>query len=100
MLPELRFDQGDISILAKEGCFPLPIGIGFGDNFNGNIKSVNWPDISNYKIGTMKSRIKQYVFKIIWYVLPSKLKLSAGHFLVRVGRLLVKLSNGNPDRLT
>ena len=99
-LPELRFDQGDISVLAKGGYFPLPIEADSGDNFNGSIKAINWPDISNYKFGVQKNSIKQYILAIIWHVIPSEIKLRIGYFLVRLGRLFVKLSNGNPDRLT
>lgn len=99
VLPELRFDQGDISVLAKEGYFPLSVGAGFGDNFNGNIKAVNWPNIANYKIGVTKSRIRRGVYAFIAYAVPNAIKLPLGRFIVRLGRLLVKLSDGNPDRL-
>jgi len=102
ILPELKFDRGDISVLARGGFFPLPIGTGdgAGDNFNGSIKALNWPNISKYRIGTQRSRLRQIAFELIDRTLPNKTKARVGRFLVRLGRFLVRLSTANPDRLT
>ncbi len=101
-LPELRCDRGDISVLAGEGLFPLPIGTGdgVGDNFYGSIKAVNWPNISRYRTGTKNSRVKQCALTIIDRALPMGIKYRAGRFLVKLGRLLLKVSVANPDRLS
>jgi len=100
LLPELRFDQGDIATLAREDLFPVPIRDGKGDNFYGNIKSINWPNVSDYRIGVGIKGIKRTVLKIVLYVLPNEIRFRVGYFILRLGRLLVKLSDGNPNRLT
>jgi SAM-dependent methyltransferase len=100
LLPELRFDQGDISILSKENYFPVPIRDGNGDNFYGNIKFVNWPNISDYRISVGTKGIKQSILSVVLSVLPSEIRSRVGYILLRLGRLLVKLSEGNPNRLT
>jgi SAM-dependent methyltransferase len=88
-LPKLRFDRGDIQILAREGFWPSPIGAGgFGDSFNGNIMAINWPNVENMQV--QKSRICwQIVFKVLYFV-PSVIKLPLGKFLVKAGNKLLE----------
>lgn len=99
-LPELRFDQGDIATLAKGGYFPLPIKDGCGDNFNGSIKSINWPNISDYRVSVEVRGIKQFILSVIKYFMPSEFRYRSGLFLLRLGRLLLRLTEVNPDRLS
>jgi SAM-dependent methyltransferase len=55
-MPQLRFDQGDISVLAKNGYFPSAINGDASDSFNGDIRSINWPNESNYKFGAQNKK--------------------------------------------
>lgn len=107
VLLELRFDRGDIAVLARENFFPLPIGKGDGgsDSFNGNVKSINWQNISKFRIAskridTTNNRFKQYGLEGIDRILPNKSKLQIGRFLKRLGNFLVRHSIDAPDRLT
>ena len=98
-LPELRFDSGDITLLARGGFFPLPIGYdGFGDNFNGNIKSVNWPNVSKYMMSAQSTPLKRIFYKVIARV-PQSIRMPLGNFLLKLGRLLTAFSVDNADRL-
>jgi SAM-dependent methyltransferase len=98
VLPELRFDQGDIRTLSKEGFFPVPIRDGNGDHFYGNIKSVNWPKISDFRVSVETRGIRRFL-SVVLHAIPNKILFRIGYFILRLGRLLVKQSEGNPERL-
>jgi hypothetical protein len=68
-LPQLRFDYSDISVLAREGFFPLPIGIdGFGDSFNGDIRAINWPNVWQYETPVRINILRRATHKIIFLI--------------------------------
>lgn len=106
-LPPLRGDRGDISILQRDGFFPLPIVTkdGFNDCFYGDVLSINWDSSSiilkklyNTKIESSKlkkagKRILTFVFKF----LPNKIKYKLSDGLISLGSILKNnpLNNSN-----
>jgi SAM-dependent methyltransferase len=99
-LPQLRFDRGDISVLAKEGFFPLPIGDGdgFADKFNGAIKAINWPNVSRYALSAQSNPIRRIVY-ILVLIIPAPIRFGIGRILLKLGKLLIKTSCKNIIRL-
>ena len=100
ILPELRFDGGDISVLAKGGYFPLPIGCGdgFSDQFNGAIKAINWPNVSHYSLSAHSNPVR-HIVHILASMLPDSIRFGLGRILLKSGRLLIKTSGRNAIRL-
>lgn len=67
-MPVLRGDRGDIHILTEARLFPVPIQNvnGVCDNFNGNIKALNWDnaeELLDKKKGVPSKRL-QFMRKI------------------------------------
>lgn len=93
VLPCLRFDQGDIKTIADAGLFPAQIGNLLSDHFNGHVKSINWPNISEYSFGSESSFFRRIIYSLIILIIPNSFKLNLANFLSRTGRLLIKLSN-------
>ena len=62
LLPNLRYDRGDISKLNKAKLFPLPIeNAGYNDDaFTGRIRAVNWYNIDALPLNINKN--KEYYF--------------------------------------
>ncbi|MBI3793936.1 MAG: class I SAM-dependent methyltransferase [Nitrospinae bacterium] len=92
-LPQLRHDKGDISLLAKEGFFPLPVG---GDHFDGSIKAVNWPDPSKCARGDLKRRPFKRLLSLI---LPLGAKIWLARKLSKLTKFLVRTAPGNSTEL-
>jgi SAM-dependent methyltransferase len=93
LLPSLRFDQGDISTLIRNDWFPTQIGCSNVDNFNGNIRSVNWPNVSDFRAGIDERGLKRFIILVVKYVIPSSVIYRIGNSLLRLGRLFVKISD-------
>jgi SAM-dependent methyltransferase len=99
-LPQLRFDFGDISVLAREGFFPLPIGIdGFGESFNGDIRAINWPNVSQYETPVQINVLRRTTHQII-FLIPIAIRLPIGKFLAKLGSFLMRSPIENSKHLT
>lgn len=95
-LPPLRFDRGDISILAQQGFWPASVESGKKDNdsFYGDILSINWdPKSKLLKKITQKfggSKLKNSLFflpeKVILKCLPVKIRFKLSRFFALLSK--------------
>jgi len=96
ILPPILGDIGDISLLQKNGLFPLPIISSDGSNncFFGNIRSINWDPSSEIlrKINTVQysntNKIFFSFFIIFSNILPKKIRQLLGNILLKGGKIL------------
>jgi len=83
-LPPLRYDRGDISILAKNGFWPADIQSSKKDNdsFYGDIISVNWDPKSKILPKTRRTFFEKLVKK-----LPARIRKMLGYRFSRFSKL-------------
>jgi ubiquinone/menaquinone biosynthesis C-methylase UbiE len=101
-LPTLRGDRGDIYLLAQNGFLPLPIVSQnpIGDEFNGKIRAVNWPNAEQLLNSKPLSTKNRFLYVLAWFI-PASLKKKLGSMFVIFGDLLHEQSghkgNINPS---
>lgn len=91
-LPELRHDQGDITLLKKKRYIPESLTILNEDSFNGCIRSINWPDEAVKSLLQKKSRLKYLLILALSSITSARFRSFIGNFLLRMGKFFIKLS--------
>lgn len=102
-LPALRGDKGDISILNREGLFPLPIRKhnGWSDGFYGDIQSINWDHAEDLLSEKRKDCHASIQKKLANVIVGNLAKVFGQDRCIELGKLFMKAGNGriNPKEL-
>lgn len=105
-LPPLRGDSGDISILAQNNLFPLPVITKDkrNDGYWGNIKAINFrpsDDLLRMSISPQdRYRLPKQVLLPLVKLLPRKIRYRIGRLFTWLGNTLTQMDYINPRALT
>ena len=105
-LPPLRGDSGDISILAQNNLFPLPVITKDkrNDGYWGNIKAINFSssdDLLRMSVSPQdRYRLPKQLLLLLVKLLPRKIRYRIGRLFTWLGNTLTQMDFINPRALT